>query len=520
MNTRTGKIACSVGILTLNSEKGLSACLDSLKDFAEIIVCDGNSTDRTREIAIAAGARVIRQYETDAAHTPCIKDKATVRQKNMDAATHDWYFYMDADDTLSSEVVEEIRSIVSRPITEHSGHLIYRMPTRIFFESADGTSVREIKHEATYPSYQTRLVHRSVKAHFKGQVHDRLVFDAKRFPVGTMKGYYNFHWSAERVTRFWNYLGRYADWEIQVARPGTFGNFLYWGLYRRIRTIVGYVFYRLPAMYIRYGFKDSMPLGIELTIVRYHCKIVWGDMRTYVTSRYWWIYIREVLRGKDTNRILTNIALMKKSCMGSILDIGGGKKRASHYRFLDMSKWHTITTVDISKEAEPDYVLNIEKEKLPFNDQSFDYVFLMNVLEHLNNRVEVLSEIHRVLKSVRSDAGMLVKGIQTPADTSGELVGVIPFLVNVHPDPHDFVRLTEEGLRDIFGACGFSKVMIRPVGAGPCTAGYYQIEYILPRCIRLLVGPMFLGLDAFMRILSGRSLADRFPLSYIFHASR
>jgi glycosyltransferase involved in cell wall biosynthesis len=95
-----------VGILTLNSEQGLSACLDSLKDFAEVIVCDGNSTDRTREIAEAAGARVIRQYETDTPNTPCIKDKATVRQKNMEAATHDWYFYMDADDTLSSFSVE------------------------------------------------------------------------------------------------------------------------------------------------------------------------------------------------------------------------------------------------------------------------------------------------------------------------------------------------------------------------------------------------------------------------------
>jgi glycosyltransferase involved in cell wall biosynthesis len=499
-----------VGILTLNSEQGLSACLDSLKDFAEVIVCDGNSTDRTREIAEAAGARVIRQYETDTPNTPCIKDKATVRQKNMEAATHDWYFYMDADDTLSSEVVEEIRSIVSRPISEHSGHLIYRMPTRIFFEEADGRLVREIKHEATYPSYQTRLVHRSVGARFKGQVHDRLVFDAKRFHVGTMKGYYNFHWSAERVAHFWKYLGRYADWEIEVAVHGTLGGYLYWGLYRRVRTIAGYVFYRLPAMYIRHGFKDSMPLGIELTIVRYHSKILWGDMRKYVTSRHWWIYIREVLRGKDTNRILTNIALMKKSCTGSILDIGGGKKRASHYRFLDMTTWHKITTVDISREAEPDHVLNIENEKLPFADQTFDYVFLMNVLEHIDNRGDVLSEIHRVLKGVRSDGG----------NRSGELVGVIPFLVNVHPDPHDFVRLTEQGLRNVLLASGFSSAIITPVGSGPFTAGYYQFEFIVPRIFRVILGPCCRGLDAFITVISGRDWKSKFPLSYIFYASK
>lgn len=515
MNTRTGKVACSVGILTLNSERGLSVCLDSLKDFAEVIVCDGNSTDRTREIAEAAGARVVRQYETDEENIPCVKDKATVRQKNMEAATHDWYFYMDADDTLSPEVVEEIRTITSQSSPEH---LIYRMPTRIFFETDDG--LREIKHEATYPSYQTRLVHRSVGPHFKGQVHDRLVFDAGRFPVGTMKGYYNFHWPAERVANFWKYLGRYADWELEVSQPSTLGNFLYWGLYRRMRTILGYVFYRLPGMYIRYGFKDSMPVGIELTIVRYHFKILCGDMGKYFSSRHWWIYIREVLRGKDTNRILTNISLMKKSCTGSILDIGGGKKRASHYRFLNMATWHTITTVDISKEAEPDYVLNIEKEKLLVGDQSFDYVFLMNVLEHIDNRAGVLSEIHRVLKDKRSDAGMLVSGTQTPVSAAGELVGVIPFLVNVHPDPYDFVRLTEQGLRNVLIASGFSGVIINPVGSGPFTAGYYQFEFIVPRIFRLILGPCFLGLDALIKLISGRDWKEKFPLSYIFYASK
>jgi SAM-dependent methyltransferase len=261
-----------------------------------------------------------------------------------------------------------------------------------------------------------------------------------------------------------------------------------------------------------------MPPGIEMTIVRYHFKILFGDIRKYFTTRHWWIYIREVMRGKDTNRILTNIALMDKSCMGSLLDIGGGKKRASHFRFLRMSKWHKITTVDISQNAEPDFVLNIENEKLPFKDESFDYVFLMNVLEHLNNRKEVLSEIRRVLKNTRIDAA--VDATNDRGSNSGQLVGVIPFLVNVHPDPHDFVRLTEQGLQNLFVDCGFGSATIQPVGCGPFTAGYYQFEFVIPRILRLIIGPVFMVLDKIVSLIFGREFKNKFPLSYIFYVSK
>ena len=46
-----GKIKCSIGILTLNCEDTLARCLENLRDFDEIIVCDGNSTDKTIGIA-------------------------------------------------------------------------------------------------------------------------------------------------------------------------------------------------------------------------------------------------------------------------------------------------------------------------------------------------------------------------------------------------------------------------------------------------------------------------------------
>ena len=45
------KIKCSVPLLTLNSEKTLARCFESVKDFEDILIVDGNSTDTTHDIA-------------------------------------------------------------------------------------------------------------------------------------------------------------------------------------------------------------------------------------------------------------------------------------------------------------------------------------------------------------------------------------------------------------------------------------------------------------------------------------
>jgi len=44
-------IACSVYIVSLNSAPWLKALLDSVRDFAEVIILDSGSTDATYEIA-------------------------------------------------------------------------------------------------------------------------------------------------------------------------------------------------------------------------------------------------------------------------------------------------------------------------------------------------------------------------------------------------------------------------------------------------------------------------------------
>lgn len=483
-----GKIPCSVSMLTYNSADGLAACLESLKDFAEIIVCDANSTDETRSIARAAGAHVIKQYDTDEPLVPCAMDKAAVRERAMSASTLPWRFFMDSDDTLSHEAAEEIRAIVT---DAHPPHWVWRMPTRVFIDG------REIKHEATYPSYQTRLVHECVGAQFVGSVHDRLDFDAKRFPVGTMRSFYNFGWPAERVAHYWKYLSTYADREIQTSDFQSWRRIFYKAIYRRLRTIAGYIFWRLPLMYLRYGMRDSMPLSIELTIVRYHCRLLIGIPLRYLRTRSWFILLRETLRGKDLNRILTNIAVMRDDAYGRVLDLGGGDGSSSYWRYLKTARWNRRTVADIHPGA--DVKINLEEGPIPFPDGHFDTVLFFNVLEHLHARQQALVEIHRVLHR------------------NGALVGIVPFLVRYHPDPHDYARYTQEELRTALSDAGFKKVTIEPVGRGPLTASYYQSEFLWPRVFKLVLIPVVLGLDTVILKLRP-SWRAFFPLSYRFVA--
>ena len=481
----TRKIPCSVAIITRG--EGLAPVLESLKDFAEIIICHGNPSSEHLKAAAAHGAKLLPQYDTDESGLTCMTDKAAVRQRAMDASTLPWRFFMDRDDRLSPEAIAEIRAITADAAP---AHFIWRMPTRIFIAG------KEIKHEATYPAYQTRLVHQSVGARFKNPVHDRLAWDEKRFPVGTMRSPYDFHWSKERVADYWGYLGAYARREVQVIEIPHIRALLAWCL-RRLRTIAGYLLWRLPAMYLRYGFRDSMPLSIELTIVRYHAALLWGTIKKFCATRRWVVIAIQTLRGKDLNRILSNLAVHNREAYGRVLDVGGGHD-ASYWRYLSTRRWHRKIVVDLER-AKPDIVADLDRDVLPLAEGYCDTALMFNVLEHLGNRTHALAEVRRVLRP------------------GGELIGIVPFLVGVHPDPHDFVRFTDEGLRKLLFDAGFRDIAVEPIGRGPLVASYYQSEFLWPRFLKLILLPVVLGLDAIILRLRPQWV-EKFPLSYAFFA--
>ena len=98
-------IPCSVYIVTLNCAEWLDATLNSVKDFAEVIILDSGSTDRTYEIAESfANTRIMHQdWQGYAA------------QKNLALAQcqQQWVLNLDGDEVLSEALKKEIVQVIS-----------------------------------------------------------------------------------------------------------------------------------------------------------------------------------------------------------------------------------------------------------------------------------------------------------------------------------------------------------------------------------------------------------------------
>jgi len=83
---------------SLGSIRAAMAGLERLGWTSELIVCDNNSTDRTAEIAKAAGARVV--FEP-------VNQISRARNTGAACAGGDWIFFVDADSTPTVELFLE-----------------------------------------------------------------------------------------------------------------------------------------------------------------------------------------------------------------------------------------------------------------------------------------------------------------------------------------------------------------------------------------------------------------------------
>lgn len=158
-------------------------------------------------------------------------------------------------------------------------------------------------------------------------------------------------------------------------------------------------------------------------------------------------------------------ALSKIKLRGSILDLGGS------YKSLYRKFWDTgekIVSLNISAQAKPDIVHNLEKP-LPIENESYDNVLLINVLEHIHNYKDLLRESARIIKK------------------KGVLIIAMPFLFPIHPSPVDFWRFSEDILRLEISQAGFSIINIDVLGHGVFSTCFVFIDRLCPHFIRTTI---------------------------------
>jgi len=206
--------------------------------------------------------------------------------------------------------------------------------------------------------------------------------------------------------------------------------------------------------------------------------------------------ISQTLKGKTINRLLMNFELLSLTISGKILELGGGRIKSSYFQFLQLKEPAEVTSIDIASERQPDIIADLEKP-LPCSDGQFDAVLCVNLLEHIFQYRQLVAESYRVLKS------------------GGKLIGYVPFLVKVHPDPNDYFRYTAQSLEHILRDVSFTGIQVRYVGRGPLTAAWSQCEYILPRVVRWVVTLTVFALDNFLLRLKP-VFREKYPLGYVF----
>jgi glycosyltransferase involved in cell wall biosynthesis len=247
-------IPCTVGILSYNNAETLPDTLAALSSFAQIVVCDGGSTDGTREIAEKAGVKLIDQDRAFKRIDGKIADFAGVRNQMLDAAECDWFLYVDSDEILSPALIAEIAQVV-----EHSSPAAFWMPRKYV---VDGVV---IECATTYPNRQIRLFHRAAVKKFIKTIHERI----ELLPEAKISFLENFMLVPIKndpvgIRKKWDY---YLDLEVDRQKNIRLSGWVR-GTAQNIKVSTLYLYRLVRNFLICRG--PRMPLSLELQRHQYH----------------------------------------------------------------------------------------------------------------------------------------------------------------------------------------------------------------------------------------------------------
>ncbi|MCK5284696.1 MAG: glycosyltransferase family 2 protein [Alphaproteobacteria bacterium] len=105
INENNYKIPVSVIVVTKNEGERIERCLASLSAFDDVWVVDSDSSDETQAIALSMNANVVN-FVWDGQY-PKKRQRCL---NNLDLAYY-WVFFVDADEVLTEDLVEEIRAL-------------------------------------------------------------------------------------------------------------------------------------------------------------------------------------------------------------------------------------------------------------------------------------------------------------------------------------------------------------------------------------------------------------------------
>ncbi|MBF0550991.1 MAG: glycosyltransferase family 2 protein [Deltaproteobacteria bacterium] len=236
----------SVNVITLNEEKHISACLESLSFADEIVVVDGGSQDKTVELA--------RQYPVKIYENPW-PGFGPQRRLAMDKSTGDWILWVDSDERVTPELRAEITSVLQGNDRGKAG---FYLPSKNYF------SGRLIKHGGWSKDFKLRLFKRDKAVITDRAVHEDVIPDGDLGKLTCPLIHYSYDSISDFVLRMDRYARLSAEEYMQQGRRiGLLGM-----LFRPLYTFFNMYF-------MRAGFLDG-----------YHGLVLAGLYAAYTFTKY------------------------------------------------------------------------------------------------------------------------------------------------------------------------------------------------------------------------------------------
>lgn len=221
----------SVVIPTQNNERTLPAALASVAFADEIIVLDSGSVDRTREIALGAGARVVeRRYRSD----------GDQRNAGWAGATSAWVLALDSDEVLDLVLAEAVRGVVSRD-PRGGEPVAYALRFRTYFLGFP------LDHGGLDRDEHVRLGSRE-RTRWESTLHSRMLVDG---PIGRLPGVVH-HFTGTELSMRLQKLAAYATDRAEQMRGAGVRPSMPRALWQSFRFLFG-------RFVIRGGWRDGLP---------------------------------------------------------------------------------------------------------------------------------------------------------------------------------------------------------------------------------------------------------------------
>lgn len=190
MSRHLHPLPISIFIITLNEERRLKNALSSVQNLSDdVVIVDSGSTDGTIQIARDFGAKCITRNFTGYGDQKKFAESQCL---------HDWVFNIDADEIVSEELANSIRSVFKKGIPELDGLRVAQ---------TDVPAGRMTVPPFAYYRWPVRLYKRSHGSFNPSPVHDVVDMDP-RARIGKLKGallhhsFLNFRHQIDKLNRY------------------------------------------------------------------------------------------------------------------------------------------------------------------------------------------------------------------------------------------------------------------------------------------------------------------------------